>query len=41
LETNPGRFIPESERTLKPGTLVRIDLNQPMPAILARSRAIR
>lgn len=35
LETNPGRFIPESERTLKSDNVVRIDLNQPMPAILA------
>jgi fumarate hydratase class I len=35
LETNPGRFIPESERTLKTDNVVRIDLNQPMPAILA------
>jgi fumarate hydratase class I len=35
LETNPGRFIPEAERTLKPGHTVRIDLNLPMPDILA------
>ncbi|MCC6415141.1 MAG: fumarate hydratase [Opitutaceae bacterium] len=35
LETNPGRFIPESERTLNTDHVVRIDLNQPMPAILA------
>jgi fumarate hydratase class I len=35
LETNPGRFIPASERTLKDDKVVRIDLNQPMPAILA------
>jgi fumarate hydratase class I len=35
LETNPGRFIPQSERTLKTDNVVRIDLNQPMPAILA------
>lgn len=35
LETDPGRFIPESERTLKTDNVVRIDLTQPMPAILA------
>ncbi len=35
LETDPGRFIPESERTLKTDHVVRVDLNQPMPAILA------
>jgi len=35
LETNPGRFIPEHERTLKNDTAVRIDLNQPMAAIRA------
>jgi len=35
LETNPGRFIPASERTIKDDHVVRIDLNQPMPAILA------
>ncbi len=35
LETNPGRFIPESERTLKTEPVVRIDLNRPMPEILA------
>ncbi len=35
LETNPGRFIPEGERTLKPDAVVRIDLNRPMPDILA------
>ncbi len=35
LETNPGRFIPASQRTLKDDHVVRIDLRQPMPAILA------
>ncbi|MET0262771.1 MAG: fumarate hydratase [Rariglobus sp.] len=35
LETNPGRFIPASERTIKDDKVVRIDLNQPMSAILA------
>lgn len=35
LETNPGRFIPEHERTLKNDAAVRIDLNQPMAAIRA------
>jgi fumarate hydratase class I len=35
LETDPGRFIPATERTLKPGHAVRIDLNLPMPDILA------
>jgi fumarate hydratase class I len=35
LETNPGRFIPADQRTIKDDHVVRIDLNQPMPAILA------
>ncbi len=35
LETNPGQYIPASERVLKDDGAVRIDLNQPMPAILA------
>jgi fumarate hydratase class I len=35
METRPGRFIPASQRTLKDEQVVRIDLNQPMPAILA------
>ncbi len=35
LETNPGRFIPADQRTIKDDRVVRIDLNQPMPAILA------
>jgi fumarate hydratase class I len=35
LETDPGRFIPASERTIKSERVVRIDLNQPMEAIRA------
>ncbi|MBL9190775.1 MAG: fumarate hydratase [Opitutaceae bacterium] len=35
METHPGRFIPASQRTLKDEQVVRIDLNQPMTAILA------
>ena len=35
LETNPGRFVPASERTFKADHAVRIDLNQPMEAIRA------
>ncbi len=35
LETDPGRFIPAGERTIKNDRVVRIDLNQPMTAILA------
>ena len=35
METNPGRFIPPELRTFKDEDFVRIDLNQPMPAILA------
>lgn len=35
LETDPGRFIPESERMLKTDDAVRIDLNQPMAQIRA------
>lgn len=35
LESNPGRFVPASERTLKTDHVVKIDLNQPMPNILA------
>jgi fumarate hydratase class I len=35
LERNPGRFIPKEHRTLKGGTIVKVDLNQPMPSILA------
>ena len=35
METNPGHFIPPELRTFKDDNFVRIDLNQPMPAILA------
>src|SRR5690606_32436801 len=35
METNPGRLIPESMRTIKQDNVVRIDLSQPMPEILA------
>ncbi|HWA08967.1 MAG TPA: fumarate hydratase [Opitutaceae bacterium] len=35
LETKPGRFIPPALRTLKDDSIVRIDLNRPMPEILA------
>ncbi len=35
LETNPGQYIPAAQRLLKEENPVRIDLNQPMPAILA------
>ena len=35
LETNPGRFIPDSQRLFKDTNVVRIDLNQPMEAIRA------
>ena len=35
METNPGRFIPPELRTFKDDNFVRIDLNRPMPAILA------
>jgi fumarate hydratase class I len=35
METNPGRLIPAAQRTLRDDKAVRIDLNQPMSAILA------
>lgn len=35
METNPGRLIPDELRAIKDDNVVRIDLNQPMPAILA------
>ncbi len=35
LETNPGRFIPPEMRAFKDDNFVRIDLNRPMPEILA------
>lgn len=35
MESNPGRLIPEAMRAIKDDHVVRVDLNQPMPAILA------
>jgi fumarate hydratase class I len=35
LETNPGRYIPPQQRALKEDGIVKIDLNRPMPGILA------
>ena len=35
LEDNPGRYIPEALREAGEGDAVRIDLNRPMPEILA------
>ena len=35
LETNPGRFIPASQRLWKDDSMVRIDLNRPMAEIRA------
>ena len=35
MERNPGRFIPAASRTLKEDNIVRLDLNRPMPDILA------
>ncbi len=35
LETNPGRFLAPEQRQIKDDKSVRIDLNQPMSAILA------
>jgi fumarate hydratase class I len=35
METNPGRFIPSAQRTLKDEAIVQIDLNRPMQDILA------
>ncbi|HUL52146.1 MAG TPA: fumarate hydratase [Opitutaceae bacterium] len=35
LETNPGRFIPAQHRVLRAEPIVRLDLNRPMPEILA------
>jgi len=35
METNPGRLIPEEMRTLKQEHVVKVDLSQPMPEILA------
>jgi fumarate hydratase class I len=35
METNPGRFIPAGEHSLKDGPIVRLDLNRPMAEIRA------
>lgn len=35
LENNPGKFIPEALRQAGEGEVVRVNLNQPMPDILA------
>jgi fumarate hydratase class I len=35
LEPNPGRFIPERHRVLKEENIVQIELDRPMPEILA------
>jgi len=35
MESNPGRFIPAAQRTLKEDKIVRIDLHQPMSQIRA------
>jgi fumarate hydratase, class I len=35
MEANPGRFIPPALRTWKDDKIVRLDLNRPMPEILA------
>jgi fumarate hydratase class I len=35
METNPGRFIPAAQRTLKEDKIVRLDLNRPMADIRA------
>lgn len=35
LEKNPGRFIPDKYRNAKTDSTVKIDLNRPMPEILA------
>jgi fumarate hydratase class I len=35
LETNPGRYIAPQQRALKEDGIVKIDLNRPMPGILA------
>ena len=35
LETNPGQFIPAGKRALRDDGIVKIDLNRPMPDILA------
>ncbi len=35
LETDPARFLPDVSSSSMPGEVVQIDLNQPMPQILA------
>ncbi|HND60940.1 MAG TPA: fumarate hydratase [Opitutaceae bacterium] len=35
LETNPGQYIPASERTIKSDHIVKVDLNRPMAEIRA------
>lgn len=35
MEPNPGRFIPAASRLWKDDSIVKVDLNQPMTAILA------
>jgi len=35
MEPQPGRFIPAASRLWKDETIVRVDLNRPMPEILA------
>ena len=35
LEPNPGRFIPDRYRLIREENIVRLDLNRPMPEILA------
>ena len=35
LEPNPGRFIPDRDRVVREENIVRLDLNRPMPEILA------
>ena len=35
MEPQPGRFIPAASRLWKDDTIVRVDLNRPMPEILA------
>jgi fumarate hydratase class I len=38
LEKNPGRFIPEKYRNANEGSVVKVDLNRPMPEVLAELR---
>ena len=41
LETDPGRFIPASERLVKAEGIVQVDLNRPMAEIQAELTKIR